>query len=128
MTSRRGTSFFDDSATVATKQRLRYLQSRKDVQLRIESFDATSVEAMRALETSISTTAPVGGCFVLALVLKDGLFSRQTQETFHAVSDLKLDLLKACELAFDLRSLEFFVTLSSLLAVVGNPGQSNYTA
>lgn len=103
-----------------------YLKSIDDLQLRLESFDATSVDAMSTLATSIRV--PVGGCFISTLVLKDGLFNLQTQEMFHEVSDLKINVLKAFGSAFNIHDLDFFVTLSSLVAVIGNAGQSNYAA
>jgi len=126
LTSRRGLKFYEESAAVYTRQILSYLQSMPGVRLKVEAFDATSGEAMTALARGIDI--PVGGCFIATLVLDDGLFVNQTPESFHAVSGLKLKVFEAFTSAFDIETLDFFVSLSSLLTVVGNGGQSSYGA
>jgi predicted tellurium resistance membrane protein TerC len=97
-----------------------------DVKIKVESFDATSGEAMAALARRIEI--PIGGCFIATLILDDGLFMRQTPESFHAVSNLKLKVFEAFTSIFNIETLDFFISLSSLMAVVGNSGQSSYAA
>jgi len=96
------------------------------VKLRVESFDATSGEAMAALARRVDI--PVGGCFIATLVLDDGLFIKQSSESFLAVSNLKLKVFEAFTSAFNIETLDFFVSVSSLISVTGNSGQSSYGA
>ena len=62
----------------------------------------------------------------MVLHLIDGLFVAQTNETFQAVAQSKLNAFKTFASVFDLRSLDFFLSFSSMMAVTGNIGQSNY--
>lgn len=126
LTSRRGPSFFEESGYDITKQKLSYLEGRSDLQLRVESFDATSVEGMSTLSQNINL--PIGGCFVATLFMMDTLFMNQKPETFHAVSDLKLNVLKAIVSTFDVKKFDFLVSLSTMVTFVGNVGQSSYAA
>lgn len=62
----------------------------------------------------------------MTLHLIDGLFMAQTEETFYTVAQSKLSVFKAFNSAFDVGSLDFFVSFSTMMAVTGNIGQSNY--
>lgn len=126
LTSRRGRTFFEGHAYAATKQKLAYLEDRPGLELRVESFDATSAESMAQLANSIGR--PVGGCFIATLVMHDMLFMGQKPDSFHTVSDLKFNVLQAFKSAFDVENLDFLVSLSSMVAIVGNVGQSSYAA
>ncbi|MDQ7788234.1 MAG: SDR family NAD(P)-dependent oxidoreductase [Thermodesulfovibrionales bacterium] len=61
-------------------------------------------------------------------VLRDSLLSQMTPDDFSMVADVKLlgagNLFSAAEKA----GLKFFAGLSSVAAIQGNPGQTNYTA
>ena len=61
-------------------------------------------------------------------VLRDGLLSQMTPDDFSMVTDVKFlgawNLFSAAEEA----GLRFFVGLSSVAAIQGNPGQTNYAA
>lgn len=92
----------------------------------MEAFDATSAESMSALAKSIDVV--VGGCFVATLILMDSLFMRQTQEKFSTVADLKFKVFQAFASVFDVTELDFIISLSSMTSVVGNSGQSGYSA
>lgn len=111
---------------MSTKQRFGYLQSRPGLELRVEAFDATSAESMSALAKSIEI--PVGGCFVATLVLMDGLFMGQTPEKFSTVADLKFKVFQTFASAFDIAELDFVISLSSMMSIAGNSGQSSYAA
>ncbi|CAJ2504343.1 Uu.00g117370.m01.CDS01 [Anthostomella pinea] len=86
-------------------------------------------KTLHALYTKIcSSMPPIGGVAQGAMVLEDALIRDMT---FSPLRDATLpkvdgscilnDLLRDC-------TLEFFVFFSSASAVVGNPGQSNYSA
>lgn len=73
-----------------------------------------------------TVTSPIGGCFLMILYIIDGLFMAQTEATFHAVALSKLRAFQAFASVFDIGSLDFFMSFSSMMAVTGNIGQSNY--
>jgi hypothetical protein len=124
LTSRRGRGFFDAHTHTPTKQRLAYLNKREDVHLRLESCDAMSHEATSALVDSIKQ--PIGGCFLMTLVLSDALFMNQTEELFNMVCVMKLKVLETFTAVLAIERLDFFVSFSSIVALLGNLGQSNY--
>ena len=114
----------DATNSVSTKQKFKYLKKRSDLIFRVEAFNAADVESMRSFAQTV--TSPIGGCFLMILHLIDGLFMAQTQETFHKIAQSKLRAFRAFASAFDLPSLDFFMSFSSMMAVTGNIGQSNY--
>ena len=124
LTSRRGTAFFDETNSVSTKQKFRYLEKRSDLVFRVEAFNAGDVESMHSFARTV--TSPIGGCFLMILHLIDGLFVAQTKETFRTVARSKLSVFQAFASVFDVDSLDFFMSFSSMMAVTGNIGQSNY--
>jgi KR domain len=109
---------------IPTRQRLSYLESCKDLVLRVESCDAMSLEATSDLLQTIEK--PLGGCFSMTLLLSDAIFMNQTEETFHAVCDSKFKVVKVFEAATSIKKLDFFVQFSSVAWMGGNYGQSNY--
>jgi len=62
----------------------------------------------------------------MVLHLIDGLFMTQTDDTFYTVARSKLTVFQTFASAFDVGSLDFFMSFSSMMAVTGNIGQSNY--
>jgi hypothetical protein len=110
--------------SVHTRQKFGYLKKRSDLELRVEAFNAADVESMRSFSRTV--TSPIGGCFLMVLHLIDGLFMAQTDETFHTVAQSKLSVFKAFDSVFGVGSLDFFLSFSSMMAVTGNIGQSNY--
>jgi hypothetical protein len=114
----------DATDSVRTKQKFGYLKRRSDLILRVEAFSAADAESMCSFARTI--TSPIGGCFLMILHLIDGLFMAQTEETFHTVAQSKLSAFKAFASAFDVGSLDFFMSFSSMMAITGNIGQSNY--
>ena len=114
----------DATDSVPTKQMVKYLKQRRDLVFRVEAFDATDVESMRSFARTV--TSSIGGCFLMVLHLADGLFATQTEAAFHAVAQSKLRVFQAFTSAFEIVRLDFFVSLSSLMGITGNIGQSNY--
>lgn len=114
----------DATNSVSTKQKFKYLEKRSDLVFRVEAFNATDVESMRFFAQTV--TSPIGGCFLMILHLIDGLFMAQTQETFHTVAQSKLSAFRTFASVFNVGSLDFFMSFSSMMAVTGNIGQSNY--
>lgn len=69
---------------------------------------------------------PIGGCFLMPLVLHDALFLQQTQDTFDLVRRSKVEAFDVLSSLCDVKALDFFVAFSSVTALWGNVGQSNY--
>ncbi len=91
--------------------------------------DVADPEAVRAvLGEVVSRYGKIRGIIHGAGVLRDNFLSQMTAEDFSLVTDIKFlgawNLFQAVEQA-DLR---FFVGLSSVAAIQGNPGQTNYAA
>ena len=81
---------------------------------------------MTAMLSNLS--APLGGCVLLSGFLHDRLFTSHTQESFDLVFPPKPGAFQVLERVLDLSTLDFLVTLSSISAMFGNAGQTNYAA
>jgi len=91
--------------------------------------DVTDPEAVRvALGEVAGRYGRIDGIIHGAGVLRDGFLDQMTSEDFSLVADVKFlgawNLFSAAEGA----GLRFFVGLSSVAAMQGNPGQTNYAA
>jgi malonyl CoA-acyl carrier protein transacylase len=91
--------------------------------------DVTDPEAVRAvMGTVASHYGRIDGIIHGAGVLRDGFLNQMTRDDFSTVLDVKFlgawNLFSAAEGA----GLRFFVGLSSVAAIQGNPGQANYAA
>ena len=100
----------------------------------IEAFyhtcDVADPEAVRAvMDEVVNRYGKIRGIIHGAGVLRDGLLSQMHPEDFSIVTDIKFlgawNLFLAAEKAGGLR---FFVGLSSVASIQGNPGQTNYAA
>ena len=124
MTSRRGREFLDTEALEVTRLKVAYMERCKDLSLQLEACDATSVLGMRRLIDGIKE--PLGGYFLMTLVLSDGLFASQTEDTIRRVVNAKWDSLMTLETVAPIKTLDFCISFSSISALIGNYGQSNY--
>ncbi|KAI0836869.1 putative polyketide synthase [Hypoxylon sp. FL0890] len=92
--------------------------------------DASDEEAVRNIVVSLNAERPIRGAVHAAMVLKDGMFEQMSHAAFAAAVAPKaqgaLSLHRALESA-DV-DVDFFVMTSSISAVYGNTGQSNYSA
>jgi NAD(P)-dependent dehydrogenase (short-subunit alcohol dehydrogenase family) len=91
--------------------------------------DVSDPEAVRAVMSEVANRyGQIDGIIHGAGVLKDGRLSQMTPDDFSMVTDVKFlgawNLFSAAEGA----GLRFFVGLSSVAAIQGNPGQANYAA
>ena len=91
--------------------------------------DVTDPAAVNAvMEGVASRYGRIDGIIHGAGVLRDGLLHQMTADDFSLVTDVKLlgawNLFSAAQGA----GLRFFVGLSSVAAIQGNPGQGNYAA
>ncbi|KAM7359337.1 fatty acid synthase 3 [Cochliomyia hominivorax] len=96
--------------------------------VKVSRSDITTYEGCQKLLEEAEELAPVGGIFNLAVVLRDGIFTNLTKESFveslapKAVASKYFDELsrKKCP------KLEHFVVFSSVSCGRGNAGQTNY--
>ena len=91
--------------------------------------DVTDPDAVHAVMGEVvSRYGRIDGIIHGAGVLRDGLLSQMTPDDLSTVADVKFlgawNLFSAAERA----GLRFFVGLSSVAAIQGNPGQTNYAA
>jgi malonyl CoA-acyl carrier protein transacylase len=91
--------------------------------------DVTDPKAVGAVMGEVASRyGKIDGIIHGAGVLRDGLLSQMTPDDFSMVANVKLlgagNLFSAAEKA----GLKFFVGLSSVAAIQGNPGQTNYAA
>ncbi|KAF9650882.1 hypothetical protein BDM02DRAFT_3185038 [Thelephora ganbajun] len=124
LTSRRGREFLDTDALEVTKLKVAYMERRNDLTLQFEACNATSVPGMRRLMDGVKE--PLGGCFLMTLVLSDGLFVSQTEDSIRRVVNVKWDSIKTLDTIVPIQTLDFCVSFSSVSALIGNLGQSNY--
>lgn len=94
----------------------------------ISNEDCLSKESVHRLIDQAESVAPVGGVFLLAMVLKDALIENQTLETFEEAAGPKTRAAMLLDEVTRSRchELEHFVCFSSVAAGKGNAGQSNY--
>ncbi|RHZ43317.1 uncharacterized protein CDV56_101073, partial [Aspergillus thermomutatus] len=97
--------------------------------VRVMPCDVTSRVSLNACFEEIrQTMPPVAGVANGAMILRDAMFENMSFEDFMACVRPKVDgTLLLDELLHD-TPLDFFIVFSSLTAVVGNSGQSNYAA
>lgn len=124
MTSRRGRKFLDTDALEVTRLKVEYLQRCDDFSIQVEACDGTSVVETQQLIDGIKE--PLGGCFLMPLVLSDGLFANQTEDSIHRVVSPKWDSLNVLDAIVPIQTLDFCVSFSSIGALFGLGGQSNY--
>ncbi len=88
--------------------------------------DATETESVIA--QILQRYGRIDGVVHGAGILRDALANQMSPEEFSVVVDTKLRGAANLHAAAKNPELKFFVCLSSVAAIVGNPGQVNYTA
>lgn len=126
LTSRRGIETLHSSNQVASLRMVKHLESIPDLSLSLRAVDASDPLATAELVKSLQK--PIGGCFLMTMVLSDKSFTNQTKEDFEKVFASKTTAFRNLERATSLDALDFFVSFSSVAALFGSPGQSNYAS
>ena len=91
--------------------------------------DVADPEAVRAVMDEVANRyGKIRGIIHGAGVLRDGFLSQMTPDDFSMVTDIKFLGAWNLFLAAEKAGLRFFVGLSSVAAIQGNPGQTNYAA
>lgn len=106
---------------------IEYLETLPDLTLRLEASDATSRLDTTSLLDSISV--PIGGCMLLTAVLIDRTFAFQSSDSFDKVFASKPGACNTLDQCINggLASLDFFIPFSSVVGLLGNRGQTNYS-
>lgn len=112
--------------SVAAQSLVAELESQ-NVHIESPICDISSLpDLQRVLDIAMSIFPPIKGCIQGALVLRDSIFDTMTHTQWTEV--VKPRVLGTQNL-FQLKpDLDFFILLSSVTGVVGNPSQANYTA
>ncbi|KAI0848452.1 polyketide synthase PksD [Daldinia vernicosa] len=105
--------------TELTEQGVRISTPRCDVSV-ADSFS-------RALEEHRKTMPPIRGCINAAMVLNDSIFENLTHTQWEQTIRSKVQTSWNLHALLP-EDLDFFILLSSISGIVGNPGQSNYAA
>ncbi len=93
------------------------------------SRDVTKRDDVRNVFDEICNTLPaIAGVANGALVLKDQAFEGMDLETFQMVVKPKIDGTVFLNELFEENTLDFFIAFSSVVATLGNSGQSAYSA
>lgn len=124
LTSRRGREAALHTEDVTLRYKLQYLESQEGLNMELVTCDALNPTEMTVFLQKVHL--PIGGCFLMPLVLHDALFLQQTQDTFDLVRRSKVEAFDVLSSLCDVKALDFFVAFSSITALWGNVGQSNY--
>ncbi|KAI9164127.1 putative polyketide synthase [Paramyrothecium foliicola] len=90
--------------------------------------DASDEDAMKRVVTSLREERPIRGVVHAAMVLKDGMFEQMDFDSFTSCVSPKVKGAISLHSALQGVELDFFVMTSSISALLGNTGQSNYSA
>ncbi|KAK2042138.1 polyketide synthase [Colletotrichum somersetense] len=127
VTSRKGPVDESAKALIADLQ-------RNGVNIVTPCCDITDKKALEeVMVLTLSNMPPVRGCIQASTVLRDNVFDSMTADEWHGAVNVKVagsknlwEVLNSLENSTS--TLDFFIMLSSLTAVTGNTGQSNYSA
>lgn len=117
---------FDDRAKTTLKRDLILEPDSVVEMVTCDIYDESAVK--HAITTISKSMPPVKGLIHGAMVLSDGTLSQMTQNNFYIALRPKYYGTKNLLHAFCAGDLDFFIMLSSLSAVIGALGQSNYAA
>lgn len=109
---------------------IRDMEKRHGAVVKAMSLDVTSRQSLEDVLKTITADMPcIGGVVNGAMVLEDDLFANMTLESFNRVAAPKVLGTQLLDQAFyDDASLDFFIVTSSIAAILGWTGQSNYSA
>lgn len=94
-----------------------------------ENRDVTNKQSLRACYDKIChTLPPIAGVANGAMILQDRMFQNMDFDAMASVLKPKVNGSKYLDEIFSEDTLDFFILFSSITAVVGNSGQSNYIA
>ncbi|RJE70884.1 type I polyketide synthase [Reichenbachiella sp. MSK19-1] len=98
------------------------------INIMIENVNLSSTNQVNDMVSRVNQTAPLAGIIHGAAVLQDSTIQRMDQEIFDRVFTPKAMGAWNLHLATTKMQLDFFLSLSSISAVFGLPGQANYSS
>ncbi|BCS04777.1 putative hybrid PKS-NRPS biosynthetic cluster [Aspergillus luchuensis] len=105
------------------------LQQSSGCQLMTLPLDVCDMQALRiAHQTILQSMPPIAGVVNGAMVLADAIFVNMAYEDFIRVLEPKVRGSRNLDELFSGNELDFFIMLSSTASLIGNAGQSNYSA
>ncbi|KAI1825276.1 hypothetical protein F4861DRAFT_538181 [Xylaria intraflava] len=104
------------------------IQKQPGTSTRVYRADAADETAMQCIIYSLQAERPIRGVVHAAMVLKDGMFEQMSYAAYMAAITPKVRGALSLHKALGNAQLDFFVMTSSISAVLGNMGQSNYSA
>ncbi|KAI1425016.1 hypothetical protein F5Y12DRAFT_749302 [Xylaria sp. FL1777] len=104
------------------------IQKSPGTSTRVYHADAANEIAMQCIIYSLQAERPIRGVVHAAMVLKDGMFEQMNYASYMAAITPKVRGALSLHKALGNAQLDFFVMTSSVSAVLGNMGQSNYSA
>lgn len=96
------------------------------VSIKVLAADALDPNAMRNVFSTAESLAPIGGVFLMSVVLRDDQFLQMDKEKFDTVIKSKIGALNVIRELIDISKLDFLFLFSSTAALFFNPGQTNY--
>jgi hypothetical protein len=123
LTSRRGPR----GLTKVDNLYIHYLRGQ-GVQVEVIAADAIDKGQTAAVTEKASKVAPIGGIFVMTVVLRDGKFTNLTQQSFDEVYQSKVAVLDTLLSCINPSALDFILLFSTIGSVFGNAGQAAYCA
>jgi len=94
--------------------------------LECDVSDAKSVKS--SLDDIKASAPPIRGIIQAAMVLQDSIFEQMKHSQWRAATLPKIQGTQNLHQYFSGHDLDFFIMLSSVVAIVGNPGQAAYAA
>ncbi|PYI12619.1 polyketide synthase [Aspergillus sclerotiicarbonarius CBS 121057] len=90
--------------------------------------DAGNETDMRAIVARVTKEHPIRGVVHAAMMLQDGILQGMTAAQHNTAVTAKLRIAQVLHSVLSSAPLDFFVMTSSISAVLGTPGQTNYNA
>jgi hypothetical protein len=112
------------NSDVAAQKILGWLESCEDLHITVHAVDAADENMMSTFVKSFHR--PIAGVMLLATVLADKSFARQTEEGFRSPFASKIDSFLTLEKVIHIDSLDWLMATTSVSGLFGNAGQSNY--
>ena len=96
--------------------------------IKVMAADALNKDAMQDVVDTARSLGPIGGIFMMSVVLRDDQLLNMDEEKFQTVTRSKIGALNVVRELVDIETLDFLFLFSSTAALFFNPGQANYNA
>ena len=107
-----------------------YVQSMCSAGVQVEVIAADAIDRAKtaAVLAQAKEAGPIGGIFVMTIVLRDSKFTNLTQQSFDDVYQSKVAVLDTLLSCIDPAAIDFMLLFSTIGSVFGNAGQAAYCA